>query len=115
MFGLQRGVVGYAIQGDGTRVIEEKSSGDINCDGVRNCETRYTAKGQSYIYSSGDGSGQRVFMKKGNTKITIERSQGEAFSSSEWSDLIDAFEPIAADKLGYIFYFIDSKHVWRPV
>lgn len=115
IFGNQQAKVGYAIMDGGPNIVQEKSTADTNCSSVKNCTTRRTVKGQVYHIGSISDSKQFVVLKKGDTKITIEGDGGRQLNLIDWDEFIDTFEPIAIDKLGYIFYFIGSEHEWRAV
>lgn len=111
IFGMQQAVFGYAIIGENTRVIQEKSTTELNCDGIEKCTTERTEKGQLYKYGYQHGTSgdieQVAVLKKGNTKIVIIRDRTQELSSEEYGKLIDSLEPAPLGR-PYIY----DEHTW---
>lgn len=115
IFGIQQAVLGYAIVGENTKVIQEKSTSEVNCDGLEKCATKWTKKGQLYKhgykkYNESDSFEQVALLKKGDTKITIRKSSKETLSSEELDRFIDMLEAGSISR-PYIY----GEHKWQLV
>lgn len=111
IFGLRDAVVGYAVN-DGTKVIQEKSTTDVTCDGLESCIVGRTKNGQSYVqgtkkYNESDSFEQVVLLKKGDTKITIRRPDKQPFTDGELNALIDTLHPASIGR-PYVY----GRHEW---